>query len=131
MLRRFKLFFFGVLLGCIVVAWAFGDKMSLFTSWMPNERVLVRLQQTEMKQTQKAHCLMECLGIERKHIDSLKKNGDIDFKNSETQKKPLTYIVNHTDSLLGNFQLVFAAADSTSTIINASVEMSEKNCDCN
>jgi len=130
MLRRFKLFFIGAIMGCIVVAWAFGDKMDLFTSWMPNERVLVRLQQTEMKQTAKAQCLMNCFGIERKHIDALKESGDIDFKNSETQKKPLIYLVNHTDSLLGKFQLTFAAADSTSTIINASLETNTKSCEC-
>lgn len=117
-------------MGCIVVAWAFGDKIDLFTSWMPNERVLVRLQQTEMKQTQKAKCLMDCLGIERTHIDALKQEGDIDFKASETQNKPLIYIVNHNDSLLGNYQLSFAASDSTSTIIDAKLEKGKMDCAC-
>ncbi|MEM7161274.1 MAG: hypothetical protein AAF487_02425 [Bacteroidota bacterium] len=130
MLRRFKLFFIGMIMGTIVVIWAFGDRLNLFTSWLPNERVLLRLQQTEMKQTKKAKCQMDCLGINKTHIDALIQEGDIDFKNSDTQNDPLIYIVNHSTKDLGEFQLTFAAADSTSTIISAQKNLITKNCEC-
>lgn len=119
-----------MLIGTICVVFFFGDRLSLFSSWLPNERVLVRLQQTELKMTEKAECQMECLDIERKHIDGLMKNGNIDFKNSRVQEKPLIYIVEHSMENVLKYSITFAAADSTSTIINVERIDIDRVCSC-
>ena len=119
-----------MLIGTVFVVLFFGDRLNLFSSWLPNERVLVRLQQTELKMTEKAKCQMECLDIERKHIDELIKNGNIDFKNSKVHEKPLIYIVEHSMEKVFEYKLTFAAADSTSTIINMERNDVKRACNC-
>lgn len=131
MVRRFKLFFIGMFLGTLAVILFFGDRLELFSSWMPNERVLLRLRQTELKMTEHARCLMDCYKIERKHIDKIMNAGDVDFKNSKPQEDPLIYIVKQSENNFGEFSLTFAARDSTSTIISADRVDLKVECDCN
>ena len=128
--RRIKLFFIGMLLGTGVVILFFGDKLNLFTSWMPNDRVLLRLQQTDLQMTSKAKCLLDCYEITRSEIDDLIFNGNVNFSESKTQQKPLEYRVDHENEILGNYFLVFEAADSVSTITNARLPNSSKACEC-
>lgn len=128
--RRIKLFFIGMLLGTGVVILFFGDKLNLFTSWMPNDRVLLRLQQTELQMTPTAKCQLDCFNISRQEIDDLINEGNVNFSESKTQQEPLKYYVEHSNENLGHYFLVFEAADSTSTIIKAGLHNSHKSCDC-
>ena len=130
MLRRFKLFFIGMFLGTLAVILFFGDRLELFSSWMPNDRVLLRLRQTELKMTEHAKCLMDCFQIERKHIDKIMNEGNVDFKESKTQEDPLIYLVRHKGKDFGDYSLTFAARDSTSTIISAERIDLKIECDC-
>lgn len=129
--RRLKLFFIGMLLGTGVVIIFFGDKLNLFTSWMPNDRVLLRLQQTELQMTSKANCLLGCYDISLEAIEDLMGDGNVIFSESKTRQKPLEYKVEHKNELLGKYFLIFEAADSTSTIIDAGIKTSSKSCECN
>ncbi|NND77248.1 MAG: DUF4258 domain-containing protein [Flavobacteriales bacterium] len=130
MVRRFKLFLIGMFLGTLAVIFFFGDRLDLFSSWMPNERVLLRLRQTELKMTEKAKCLMDCYEIERNDINTLMIEGDVDFKNSKTQEDPLIYLVHGSKKNLKKYSLTFAAKDSTSTIINAERTDISRSCEC-
>lgn len=128
--RRIKLFFIGMLLGTGAVILFFGDKLNLFTSWMPNDRVLLRLQQTELRMTEKARCLLDCYEISRNDIDELMQYGNVNFRKSKTGEKPLEYWVGYKNESLGEYLLIFEAADSTSTIIEANIPQSSKDCEC-
>jgi len=125
--KRFKFFAIGLTLGTLVVYVIFGSRD--LTSWTPQGRVLITIKQAEFKATQKAECQIACLGLERDSIAKiLIKGADVDFKKSETQKKPCPiYDITIADAQL-HYKLEMCERDSLVNLL--SIDKVGLACDC-
>jgi hypothetical protein len=125
--KRFKFFAIGLTLGTLVVYVIFGSRD--LTSWTPQGRVLITIKQAEFKATDKAECQIACLGLERDSIAKiLIKGADVDFKKSETQKKPCPiYDITIAEAQL-HYKLEMCERDSLVNLI--SIDGVGKECDC-
>lgn len=127
--KRLRLYLTGVLIGLILVVFFFNDRLSVLTDWMPNERVLVRLQETEARYTDGAICLLECLHIDTADVRTVKESGDVKFRLSDTHSEPMVYIVD--GEIRGEtFRFTFDATDSTSVLTRAARVNSVADCPC-
>lgn len=127
--KRLRLYLTGVLIGLILVVFFFNDRLSVLTDWMPNERVLVRLQETEAQYTDRAFCLLECLNIDTADVRTVKESGDVKFRLSDTHSEPMVYVVD--GEIRGEtFRFTFDALDSTSVLTRAARVNSAADCLC-
>jgi hypothetical protein len=125
--KRFKFFAIGLTLGTLVVYVIFGSRD--LTSWTPQGRVLITIKQAEFKATDKAECQIACLGLERDSIAKiLIKGADVDFKKSETQKKPCPiYDITIAEAEL-HYKLEMCERDSLVNLL--SIDKKGLVCDC-
>ena len=125
--KRFKFFAIGLTLGTLVVYVIFGSRD--LTSWTPQGRVLITIKQAEFKATGKAECQIACLGLERDSIAKiLIKGADVDFKKSETQKKPCPiYDITIAEAEL-HYKLEMCERDSLVNLL--SIDKVGLACDC-
>jgi len=127
--KRLRLYLTGVLIGLVLVVFFFNDRISVLTDWLPNERVLVRLQETDARYTDRAICLMECLDIDTADVRTVKETGDVKFRISDTHSDPMVYVV---DGEIRNeiYRFFFDATDSTSVLTRATRVNSVADCPC-
>lgn len=127
--RRLRSFLIGVGLGCILVVFFFHDRLNLLTDWLPNERVLVRLQMTEAAYTPEAMCRLECLGLDTADVSLLKREGNVRFKLSDTRTEPKRYRVDHRfgDHLV---RMTFDADEIASTLTEVDRPNAPVACPC-
>ncbi|MCA1762260.1 MAG: hypothetical protein ABR574_05735 [Cryomorphaceae bacterium] len=127
--KRLRLYLTGVLIGLVFVVFFFNDRISVLTDWMPNKRVLVRLQQTEARYTDNATCLLECFSLDTADVRTIKKSGDVKFRLSDTHSEPLVYVVD--GEIKGeSYRLTFDATDSTSVLTRVARVNSVADCPC-
>lgn len=127
--RRLRLYLIGVLMGCVLVVFFFNDRLSVLTSWLPNERVLLRLESTFNGSDPLAACFLECADLDSADLDLLFSEGDVRFDLSETHSEPMNYVVDIrlSDRLV---RFSFEAADSTAALTNLEFPNGEVICDC-
>jgi len=127
--RRLRLYLMGVLLGCVLVVFFFRDRLSVLTSWLPNDRVLLRLKTTLVEVDPAAECYMHCAKLDSSDLDVLFENGDVRFNLSETHEQPLKYVVDErlNDRLV---RFSFEAADSTAILRKIEFPNGDLSCDC-
>lgn len=127
--RRLRTFLIGFGIGCLLVVLFFRERLSMLTDWLPNERVLVRLQMTDAAYTPTALCLLECLELDTADVSLLKREGNVRFKHSDTQSEPKMYAVDRRfgDHLV---RMTFAADDSVSTLTHAERPNAPVGCPC-
>lgn len=123
---RFKFFFFGILLGTLMVIIIYGERDWL--SWTPEGRVLITIKQAEFKMTDHAACEVSCIGIEKDSLISVLTNAEIDFKKSETQKKPCPIYYGENMDLEINYQIEVCERDSLVNLL--SIQKKGVECDC-
>lgn len=126
--QRFSRYLLGVVIGLILVFIFFGKRSC--SDWMPNDRILLRLSETDMIITKKSRCLLDCQGLGDEDLLHLLRTGDVIFRESETRSYPLIYLVEaerETDGL--DYSMKFEARDSTTTLINVALE-GEMDCNC-
>src|SRR5690606_12764927 len=114
--RRLKLFLIGFGIGLLMVVFFFGERSELLTNWLPNARVIDRLQASTEEISPKALCQFECYNIEKDSLKSLIGRGDINFKESLTQQNPLIYRVEIENYDQKSYGFYFSAADSSATL---------------
>ncbi len=124
---RFKFFGIGLSLGTLVVFVMFGARD--WSSWTPEGRVLITIKQAEFKATELAECQITCLGLERDSIAKILIRGaEVDFKNSETQKKPCPiYDITIAEAQV-HYKLEMCERDSLVNLM--SIMQVGKTCDC-
>lgn len=118
--RRLKLFSIGVGIGIILSIFFFYNKGDAITGWLPEERVLKRLRETERKTTEPAKCQMKCLDITNAQVDSMLTDGDVDFGESDPQAEPKKYVVRSSDEPV-SLQLRFEVEGETHSILEVMV----------
>jgi hypothetical protein len=132
--RRLMLFGFGAFLGVLLCAFLFSGRTNPLTSWLPNHRVLERLNNKKyfklQLQDSKVKCKFECLGIDSKELAYLITYGDVLFSESKTQQNPKVYVVYAAPKDTEPFKITFSAEDSISRITDVSLALEKKDCDC-
>ncbi len=94
LLKRFRSYFIGFGLGLLMVMFIFRDKANLFTSWLPENRVLIDLYQRDILTTPKTACQLKCLGKSVKEFkELLKDDTSVEFSKSSTQADPKVYFL--------------------------------------
>ncbi|NEN24083.1 hypothetical protein G3O08_11285 [Cryomorpha ignava] len=127
--RRLRLYIFGVLMGSVLVLFFFNDRLHILTDWLPGNRVLTVLQNSEPLITDKALCQLACFDLDTADVRLAKQKGDVRFKLSETHDEPKKYVV---DSNLdpGKVRMTFSIADSLATLINVALPEKAVICEC-
>lgn len=118
--QRFTRYLIGVMIGLGLVFVFFGQRSC--TDWMPNDRVLFRLSETEMIITKKARCELNCQGMDTEDLLHLLRTGNVDFSESETRSTPIIYRVDAVHADKGEYRMSFEARDSTSTLIEVKLD---------
>ena len=130
MLKRFRSYFIGFGLGILVVMFIFRDKANLFTSWLPENRVLIDLYQKEITTNTLTECQLKCLGSDTaKFKEGLKDDSSVEFSLSKPQADPKEYCLIQT---VGGEQVTFMVSSSTDStaVINTIKLPANKSCDC-
>lgn len=121
--QRFQRYFVGVVIGLILVFVFFGERSC--TDWLPNDRVLDRLSETDMIITKKARCEMNCAGLVDEDLLHLLRTGNVEFNQSQTRTYPLVYYVEASrESDDYDYAMKFEARDSTTTLIDVLTDKS-------
>lgn len=114
--QRFQRYFIGVMIGLLLVFVFFGERSC--NDWMPNQRVLLRLSETDLIVTKNARCQLDCYSLDNDDILYALENGKVNFKKSDPQAYPLIYVVeSEIEEKDFEVTLTFEARDSTSTLV--------------
>ena len=115
MARRLKIYFFGFLLGIILVIFLYSDKSDIIVGWTPEKRVLKRLKLTEKVISDSMQCILDCNKFIEQDWNLLYSDGDVNF--SEARKKPYPIYSVTIRKESENFNLRFLAKDTLSILI--------------
>ena len=127
--RRLRLYIFGVLMGCGLVFVFFNGRLNILTDWLPGNRVLTLLQNSEPLFTDHSLCQLQCFNLDTAAVRIAKYEGDVRFKLSETHEEPKQYVV---DSELNSdkVRMTFSVNDSLATLVNVELPERAVLCDC-
>ena len=134
MKRRFRIYGFGLLLGCIM-AWALflrGRNTKNYTSWTPNNRILeeIRLDSTLIP-SQVFWCELNCLGFSSIEYEELLNDGNVLFDESQVKKWPRSYIVEFETEEKGTLTVSYSKTESRHYSVLSVAKVGETiKCDC-
>jgi len=128
LIRRFKLYGFGVVLGLLVVSFVYKGK----GCQMPGSAKLEELSFQKLELTKHGACRMECRGISESEIKELLKTGKINYDKSEVHDKPCgTYAVEGNTKDGQHVRVVIADCDTISKVVTAiDLGMEKDSCEC-
>jgi len=115
MARRLRIYFFGFLLGIILVIFLYSDKSDIILGWTPEKRVLKRLKLTEKVISDSMQCVLDCNNFHQQDWDLLYADGDVNF--SEARKKPYPIYSVTVKKEDDECKLRFLAKDTLSILI--------------
>lgn len=127
--RRLRLFIFGILMGTVLVIFFFDGRSSALTDWLPNNRVLYRLQVSPSSISDKAMCQLECLEMDTSAVRVMKESGDVNFSKSVTDTTVLLYFIDY-DFDASDVQMQFEVRDSSNTLVDVKALNSSVSCAC-
>ncbi len=90
---RLKSYLIGVLLGMIMVFFLCKDKTDLFTSWLPQNRVLLQLTESQWQISEKAQCALSCVGTDTVQLRKDLVDSEVDFGNSDVKNEKKVYTI--------------------------------------
>ncbi len=128
-LQRLKRFMIGFGIGLILVYFFFSDRLDLLTSWLPNERVMERLRQTELLLPDSMLCRLNCHHLDSARVADLLIDGDVSFSTSLTRQEPKLYKVDFMQHEIP-VRLSFLCTDSTSAVVDVLSLKKLQPCNC-
>jgi hypothetical protein len=120
--RRFRYYLIGVGIGFILVFFIFRGKGF---SWLPGNRVLIALQESNLFTTPYQDCLMNCYSISKLEVFGLLENGNVNFKKSNTREELKEYLLEND-----RFSISFIRLNDTVAQLNQVQGSIRKDCDC-
>ena len=106
MTRRFFIFFFGVILGVMVIRFAFPGRFVEYAQYFDIDyRVLYHLKSDTIYISPDAQCHLDCLSLNQKDVLNVLEGGNINFEKSEQRTEPCKYYVVEKESLSVGFDL--------------------------
>ena len=125
MARRFFIFFSGVLLGVMVIRFAFPGRFVEYAQYFDIDyRVLYHLKSDTINISHNAQCHLDCLNLEQKDILNVFEGGTINFEKSDQRAEACKYYVVEKESLSVGFDL----CDEKVILKNFSIE--QDSCSC-
>lgn len=128
LIRRFKFYAFGLVLGVLAVSVIYKGK----GCQMPGSAKLEELSWQALELTKHGECRMNCRNISLDEVKALLKNGKINYKKSEVRAKPCgTYAVEGNTADGQSIRVVIADCDTISRVVTAiDLNLENENCDC-
>ncbi|MBL7891139.1 MAG: DUF4258 domain-containing protein [Bacteroidia bacterium] len=124
--RRFRLYGFGLLLGCLLVSIITKGK----ACQMPGTLKMEELNSQKLEFTPHAGCKLMCLGISEDDIKEMMKKGDVNYGKSEVHAKPCPkYAIEGYTHDGHSILIIVGDCDSISTIIEVTGENEMCRCD--
>ena len=116
-------------MGSVLVFFFFNERLHILTDWLPGNRVLAVLQSSPPLFTEKSLCQLACFDLDTSDVRTLKTDGNVRFKLSETHVEPKQYVV---DSKLNNekVRMTFSITDSLATLVNVALPEKAVVCNC-
>jgi hypothetical protein len=129
MTKRVWLFVIGAVLGSIIMYFFVMKDRNIYLG--PEAVIITKIKENKPRVSEKAHCLMECLGVTGSDIKELIENADVDFGASDVHGKPCKSYIIHNE--LKNAKLTDVTFQFCDTLITLSeIETSNKSdCNCN
>jgi len=128
LIRRFKLYGFGIVLGLFVVSFVYKGK----GCQLPSSTKLEELAYQKLEYTKHGACRMKCRNISEAEIKQVFKSGKINYDKSEVHDKPFpTYAVEGATAEGKRLRIVIADCDTISKVVTA-IDLKEEHdgCDC-
>lgn len=128
LIRRFKLYGFGFLLGLLVVSFIYKGK----GCQLPASAKLEELSYQKLEYTKHGSCRMVCRGITEEEIKVVLKSGKINYDKSDVHDKPCgTYAVEGTTQDGQQVRIVIADCDTISKVVTAiDLRIDQDTCSC-
>lgn len=128
LIRRFKLYGFGFLMGILIVSFVYKGK----GCQMPGSAKLEELSWQKLEYTKHGECRMKCRGISEMEIKQLLKSGKVNYDKSDVHDTPFpTYAVEGSTADGQTVRIVIADCDTISRVVTAIDLRSDKDtCDC-
>ena len=125
MARRFFIFLFGVLLGVMVIRFAFPGRFVEYAQYFNMDyRVLYHLKSDTIYISPNAKCHLGCLSLDQKDVLHVLEGGKINFAKSDQRTEACKYYVVEKESLSVGFDL----CDEKVTLKNFNIE--QDSCSC-
>lgn len=113
----------GILIGVILSGFFFKDRLSLFTSWLPGNRLIDRLQQSVWLVSGHDSCVLQCHGLDVASLKDALEEAKVDFSNSQTHGQIKEYALSlyHAPEVL---DMRFSVNDSIATLVQLKSDLS-------
>ncbi len=128
LIRRFKLYGFGFLLGILIVSFVYKGR----GCQMPASAKLEELSWQKLEYTKHGACRMKCRGITETEIKQVLKTGKVNYDKSDVHDKPFpTYAIEGSTDDGQKVRIIIADCDSISKVVTAIDLRSDiDTCDC-
>ncbi len=128
LIRRLKLYGFGVLLGVLTVSVVYKGR----GCQMPGSAKLEELSWQKLEYTKHGECRMKCRGITELEIKHLLKTGKVNYDKSDVHATPFsTYAVEGSTADGQNVRIIIADCDTVSRVVTAiDLKSDVDTCDC-
>jgi hypothetical protein len=126
MIRRLGIFLIGVVLGLMIIRFAFPGRFAEYSQYFSLDyRVLYHLNQDTIYISPKAQCHIDCLDIEQSDVLIVLNDGQVNFDKSIKNGLPCkTYVVEK-----GNLSTTFELCDQKVKLIDFT--FGPDSCNCN
>ncbi|MGZ4035163.1 MAG: DUF4258 domain-containing protein [Bacteroidia bacterium] len=134
LIRRFKLYGFGFVLGLLVVSFVYKGK----GCQLPNSAKMEELGWQKLEFSEHAACRMQCRHITEAEIREIlgkgetKGSGKVNYNKSNVHEKPYpTYAIEGVTAGGKNLRIVIADCDTISKVVTTiDLKMENDSCDC-
>ena len=126
--RRFRTYLIGVGLGLLIVYVIFGDRE--LNTWTPKNRIMTTIDSSTVSISDRAVCQLKCLGLEDKKWVEIQHASDINFSESNAQKKPCPVYRLENKFDKGEYTMIWEVCENEERVEMLSVSKEGKSCDC-
>ena len=125
MARRFCIFLFGVILGVIVIGFAFPGRFIEYVQYFDMDyRVLYHLKSDTIYISPNVQCRLDCLSLYQEDVLNVLEDGSINFEKSDQHAEPCKHYVVETENLSVGFDLC------DEKVILKKISLGQDSCSC-
>ena len=126
--KRFRTYLIGVGLGCLIVYVIFGDRE--LNTWTPQKRIMTTIDSSAVSVSLRAECQLKCLGLEDKKWVEIQHSSDINFSESNPQKKPCPVYRLESKPEEAEYTMIWKVCEFAEEVELLSISKKGKDCDC-
>jgi hypothetical protein len=129
--KRTLLFLSGLLIGCVLVYFTLirGKDRSY---WLPGNRLKEQVKQSKIIFSEHAKCIMACRGISEETVNTVLKEGDVNFGESDVHNTPCpSYAFDGKTKEGKKIRIICTACDSIAEVTTAiNLDAGKDTCRC-